>query len=227
MSANPSILSTKTLGTDARELIRSMGWALREEDFIDTRALPHADYVVPPEALVIFTSAKSIEYLSEGGFWPIACLSGQTQIQAQRTFSQEQIIYTAPSARELAGVIIEDARFREAVFFCAREHRPELPEMLREKGIQLTEVPVYETLGRPKVIDTPYDAVLFFSPSGVDNFFQQNHLPNGAVCFAIGETTAESIKDYTDERIIASDAPTQDALLRCVQFYYDKQQRYE
>jgi len=194
------------------------------------------------QSLAVFTSEKSLEYLpmywlsdwqpgepvpsGHPDFWQIACLSGRTLQEVKTRFREEQVVCTAKNAKELASAIITDGRFTNAVFFCALEHRPELPLALRQAGIQVAEVPVYKTIGQPKVIDTPFDGVLFFSPSGVESFFQANRLPPGGVCFAIGETTADTIKSYTDERIIVSHTPTQGDLIRCVQFYYDNKQCY-
>jgi uroporphyrinogen-III synthase len=242
-----SILSTKSLRAGARDLAQSMGWILREEDFIETSGIPGLLPEMNPNTLVIFTSENGVKYLVHGvkdlslhrqdipgksfspghlDLWRIACLAGKTKESVLMYFREEQVIGTAGNAKELAAAIIADGHFKEAVFFCALEHRPELPAALRQASVRVTEIPVYKTTAQPKAINTPYDGVLFFSPSGVESFFQLNHLPKGAVCFAIGETTAGAIKDYTDERIIVSDTPAQADLLRCVQFYYDNQQCY-
>lgn len=194
------------------------------------------------QSLVIFTSEKGVEHRPRRGLpleelgkplpmghpdlWQIACLSGKTLQAVEASFREDQIIFKAKNAGQLAADIARDGRFSNAVFFCAQEHRPELPVILRQAGIRVTEFPVYKTIGQSKVIDSPFEAVLFFSPSGADSFFETNTIPRGGVCFAIGETTANAIKNYTDERIIISDTPSQEELLHCVQFYYDNKQCY-
>ena len=257
MQASPSILSTKTLGDKARAYIQAQGWTLREEDFIEIQGLfgyPGKNTMDQPllnawwdkrktfddihgflnnEGVALFTSENGVRNLPYPldhdtlNTWSVACLPGKTLDAVHQRFREEQVVQTAKNARELADAIVKDGRFTKAVFFCAVDHLPDLPRILRQAGIEVMEFPVYETTGTPKVIDTPYDAVLFFSPSGVSSFFQQNQLRPGTICFAIGETTAETIKDYTDERIIISESPTQDDLLTSVRFYYDNQQCYE
>jgi uroporphyrinogen-III synthase len=235
MYASPSILSTKTLGDKARAYIQAQGWVLREEDFIEIQRLPTGQIspTLSKDALALFTSENGAIYLpplidhDTLSAWSVACLVGKTLHAVHKRFREEQVIYIAKNARELAGAIVKDARFTKAVFFCAVDHLPDLPRILREAGIEVTEFPVYETTGTPRVIDTPFDAVLFFSPSGVDSFFQLNQLRPGTICFAIGETTADTIKNYTDERVIVGGSPTQDDLLASVRFYYDNQQSYE
>ena len=229
MQAAPSILSTKPLSEEERGLVHSLGWKLREESFIEILPLPYGTFSADHQTLLIFTSENGVILLPSMDLTQssVACLLGKTLDAVRKKFREEQVICTAKNARDLARAIISDGRFTKAIFFCALDHRPELPQMLREAGIVLTEVPVYATTGTPMVVDTPFDAVLFFSPSAVDSFFAINTLPPGAVCFAIGETTAGVVRDYTDQRIIVSPFPNQKDLLACVRFYYDNQQCYE
>jgi uroporphyrinogen-III synthase len=175
--------------------------------------------------VAIFTSAAGVVPIDDVP--AVACLSGKTLEAVRKRLPAAMLVATAANASALAHALVADGRFKKAVFFCARAHRPELPQILREAGIGVTEIAVYETTGVPLEIDTPYDAVLFFSPSGADSFFKVNRLSTGAVCFAIGETTAQAIKEYTDARIVVSGSPTQEALLTSVRLYFDHHQCYE
>lgn len=252
MPETPSILSTKILDDAGRSFARAKGWRLWEESFIETTPLFRSSVPkdeehwknifsgIDDQTLVIFTSengVQSVPYslaptfspgdrLPEGHpeLWQIACLSGKTLRKVESRFREKQVVLHAKNATGLASATIADGRFRRAFFFCALEHRSELPQALRAAGIELKEVPVYRTTGLAKVIKETFDGVLFFSPSAVASFFSVNKLKPGAVCFAIGETTAASIKDFTNERIIISTEPSQKTLLDSVQFYYDNQQ---
>jgi uroporphyrinogen-III synthase len=180
MGEGVSILSTKTLGADAKSIVGARGWTLIEEDFIAVRPL-HPSLPDPtPGTLAVFTSENGVI----PGNWPVACVSGRT-LEAVRAQAMD-VVCTAPHAKALAQAIIADGRFTKTVFFCALDHRPELTNTLRDAGIPVQEVPVYETICTPKLIAPPFDAVLFFSPSGVDSFFQVNRLQKGTVCFPIG-----------------------------------------
>ncbi len=75
------------------------------------------------------------------------------------------------------------------------------------------EVVVYETVETPTVAADDIDAILFFSPSAVKSFFSVNQLKSGAICFAIGATTAAAVKEYSGNKVFISEAPTQEALL--------------
>jgi uroporphyrinogen-III synthase len=217
-----SILSTKSLGEGALEMVRSCGWTLREEHFIETKGVPHLELpIIGEDTLVVFTSEQGVGQVQAGATWHIACLSGKTLEAVHRHFRPEQIVCTGNNAAQLAEAITRDGRFTQTVFLCALEHRPDLPLALRVAGIAVEEVPVYETVQTPKAIDTPFDAILFFSPSAVDSFFQLNKLQPGTVCFVIGETTAGALKRYTDVQVVVSPFPSQEELLTCLRFYYD------
>ena len=46
---------------------------------------------------------------------------------------------------------------------------------------------------------------MFFSPSAAESFFSTNTLTDKTILFAIGNTTALSIKKYTGNKIIVAD----------------------
>ena len=62
-----------------------------------------------------------------------------------------------------------------------------------------------------------HDAVLFYSPSGVESYLQNNSLTQ-TTSFALGETTAKCLQTYTDNIITASQ-PTIEHLIAAVRKY--------
>jgi uroporphyrinogen-III synthase len=79
-----------------------------------------------------------------------------------------------------------------------------LPENLTKHGIHLTELIVYETRLTPVHLEEQPDAVLFFSPTAVKSFFSLNELSPGATAFAMGTTTAATLKQFTKNPVIIS-----------------------
>jgi uroporphyrinogen-III synthase len=86
---------------------------------------------------------------------------------------------------------------------------------------------IYETIETPQVSTEDIDGILFFSPSAVQSFFSVNQLKKETVCFSIGYTTAESVAGFTDNRIIISEAPSQEMILASVHFYFANKACYE
>ena len=56
-------------------------------------------------------------------------------------------------------------------FFCGNQRRDTLPDKVRAAGIKVEELVVYETVELPLKVTDHYDAILFYSPSGVRSFF--------------------------------------------------------
>ena len=125
----------------------------------------------------------------------------------------------APDATGLAKKIVK-AGTAEVVFFCGDKRRDALPSLLTSSGITVHEFVLYETVETPQLVMQPYDAVLFFSPSAVHSFFLLNRLQEHVVCFAVGETTAKSIKEFTSNRIVISSAPSQEKMVDAVVEYF-------
>jgi uroporphyrinogen-III synthase len=117
------------------------------------------------------------------------------------------IIATGNDASDLANRLLPAIDNSEVFFFCSNIRRDELPVILLDHGVQLHEVVVYETEEAPHVVQTAYDALLFFSPSAVRSFFRNNRPAVHAVMFATGKTTAAAIAEYCDNEVQVADAP--------------------
>ncbi|GAC1708945.1 MAG: hypothetical protein NVS9B7_26700 [Flavisolibacter sp.] len=119
---------------------------------------------------------------------------------------------TADNALMLAQKIINHG-IKELVFFCGNKRREELPLILKNNGIKLHEVIVYETLETPILVTEPFEAILFFSPSAVNSFFFLNRISINTLCFAIGQTTANAITVHAKNKIITSTTPSPAAMV--------------
>lgn len=169
-------------------------------------------------ATIIFTSMNAVEAVAsqaEGQEpeWNIYCIGNTTKELVAEYFGEERIFGTATSAAELAELIVEEAPDDEVLFFCGDQRRDELPEILRSNNIEVTEIIVYQTIPVPRKINNEYNAVLFFSPSAVDSFFKLNKAGKQTIFFAIGNTTSNAIKKYTDNKIIISKKPDKEHLM--------------
>ena len=110
-----------------------------------------------------------------------------------------------------------------ASFFCGNIRRDELPQLLKSSGIALEEMVVYETTVTPHPIIKDYHAVLFFSPSAVDSFFSVNKVVEHTILFAIGNTTARAIGNYSTNTIVKADTPEKDNLVKKAIAYFQNE----
>ena len=66
-----------------------------------------------------------------------------------------------------------------------------------------------------KKFKNPYDGIIFFSPSAVLSFFENNKWPKDSHGFCIGKSTAETLKKYTTNYSEAKH-PNEDQLLQTI-----------
>ncbi len=222
------VLSTKNLRPDLKKSTEQNSIDLVETEFISIKPILTKEkynevhkYLLKENVYAIFTSANAIgpfkNYMSQNNVyhmvnWKIFCLSNQTKKALYPYFSERNILETADNALMLAQKIISHG-IKELVFFCGNKRREELPLILKNNGINLHEVIVYETLETPILITQPFEAILFFSPSAVNSFFSMNQISMNTLCFAIGQTTANAIRVYTKNKIITSPVPSPEAMI--------------
>ncbi len=232
--AKYKILSTKKLEASQVELANKKDIEVIEKEFIFIR--PRINEEIKKEVLdlcrnpsldVVITSANVLPILDElipqdqkPLSWRIFCLSAKTKSAVlQSGFAEWQITAEANDGVSLAEQIIL-AGAKEVSFFCSSRRRDELPTLLSNSGVTVNEVVLYDTIETPAKMDEVYDAVLFFSPSGVDSFFSMNQLKEETVCFAIGKTTADQIASHTSNRVITSKSPRQESIISAMLFYF-------
>lgn len=188
-------------------------------------AEPELKELLKKKAVVVFTSNNSIKsitgYLNNSQpDWKIFCIGNTTYALAKKYFGEDRIMQTASTAAELAEKIVANVQEREVIFFCGNLRRNDLPDAVRQKGITVREITVYQTTFSPIALEKEYDAVLFFSPSAAESFFSRNSLPVKTILFVIGNTTAESIRKYSANKIVTGDEPDKNKLIgKAIRFF--------
>ncbi|WP_121665996.1 uroporphyrinogen-III synthase [Mesonia aquimarina] len=124
----------------------------------------------------------------------------------------------ADYGKNLADIICKNHAEKNFHFFCGNKRRNEIPNILRENKITFIETEVYKTTLNPKKFKQEFDGVLFYSPSGVQSFVQQNKLKN-TTAFCIGKTTASEAKKHTENIIIANQPTVENLIVQVVKKY--------
>lgn len=202
----------------------AQGIAIDVQSFIETEAIQSVEVQQEIEqallqsAPVVFTSMNAVEAVAayvdeEKPDWTIYCMGQTTQQLVKKYFGEESIAGTGDNATDLAELVAEEAYADGVIFFCGDQRRDELPGILRNNDIEVTEITVYHTIATPHAISKNYHGILFFSPSAVDSFFSTNKVNRPTMLFAIGNTTAAAIKKYTDAGIITAQKPGKEKLV--------------
>ncbi|WP_343690343.1 uroporphyrinogen-III synthase [Chitinophaga sp.] len=231
MANRYTILSTKTLPAILHEIAEENNILLRTHAFLQitpvyfsTEGKEEINQLIQTSDVTVFTSQHAVKAIAEFAIPParICCIGGNTLDTVQKIFPQAAIVATGDNGASLASEIIADENIHSAAFFCSKIRRDVLPERLLQNNIALREVIVYETLSDSIPIEGPVDGILFFSPSAVAFYFQNNTLAPDTVCFAIGHTTGDSLKEYTSNTVVVNeDKPSAQALLQLAITYFN------
>ena len=152
--------------------------------------------------------------------WKIFCIEPSTKKTVEDIFIHSSIAGAAKDAEELSQKIIEDKFVKQIVFFCGNQRRDLMPSELNKNGIEVEELIVYNTIEKPQIVSKKYDGILFFSPSAVRSFFSTNNLEEETVIFTIGKTTAEEVKNFSNNTMVVSEIPDTAKLISEVIKYF-------
>lgn len=173
---------------------------------------------------LIFTSVNAVRSFFENGFKPDENFTSRNynKIYTVGLATKRELrkygygtFKVTRHAKELSEFIIDNSSKESFLHFCGNLALDVLNKTLPLQNISYRKIPVYETqLLYPKVSGS-YDAVCFFSPSGVRSFAKYNSLTELKI-FSIGDTTASEIKKFTDKPIITSKESNIDDLLSLI-----------
>ena len=121
------------------------------------------------------------------------------------------VIVYVDYASDLAEIITLIYSNESYTFFSGNLRKETLPKALKEAKITFNEIQVYETTLTPQKIKSPLEAILFFSPSGVESYLKENTIKK-ELCFCIGETTAEALPKTVKNIIVAAQPSIEDVI---------------
>jgi uroporphyrinogen-III synthase len=228
---NITILSTGVLDKEIVDMAFDLNVIVEILPFIETKPVSMAalrkevEPLVDQNAFIIITSHNAIEALASAAAvsqtgWTFFCVGEATANQIKKFFGASSIAASAENARELADKIVKWGITGEMIFFCGDQRRNELPDQLRDSGIDIKEVIVYETIATPQKLAKNYEGILFFSPSAVQSFFSLNQLQPETVLFTIGSTTAEALQAFTKNKIMIADKPDKEEVVNKAIVYF-------
>lgn len=220
MSVIPTILSTRKVKSKDLQGWNDAACTLLQADFITTEAIPF-DLTKVNEYL-LFTSQNAvrsvlqIDELAVLQSKPTLCVGIKTKELLEQ--NGWEVKAWAHYAKDLAPILIKDFKQYTITFFSGSMRRDVLPDAFRANNIHFNEFKVYETVLSPHKISDKVDGLCFYSPSAIQSYLQLNTITD-EVCFCIGDTTAEALKEVT-QNIVLAEQPTVEATLQaCVKYY--------
>ena len=220
-SKTAMVYSTKSLTEDQRLLVNET-LGIQSKDFIKislNRMKPQL--VRQPIQNVIITSKNSVEALLQNfsavelQFKNIYCVGRRTKRLVEKRIGA--VKHTEPNAKKLAEYLVEYIDGTEVTYFCSDLRLDALPNILTKNNITVNEIEAYQTKYSAVKIDDSVEGVMFYSPSTVQSYRQENNAE--VIAFCIGETTAqEAKKHFKDIRI--SKVPTVESVIELVNEHY-------
>ena len=215
----PTVLSTKKLALNQKELLLNSGIGLVEYDAINIKFI---DFNFEKKTVrnAIFTSKNAVKAIEKKGLRIENCFCVGEKTRAYLEERNFLVLENAENAKDLAIRILKNYKDREFHFFSGDKRRDELPDLFRRNNIKYKEVSVYKTELNPKKFESEFDGILFFSPSGVQSFTQNNKISGTAFC--IGETTAKESRKHTETIIVATKPTIENVITKVVSHFKNK-----
>ncbi len=220
-SQGVNVYSTKTLTDDQKQLFHD-DVVSQSTDFIKISLNRIAPKVLRPlPKNVIITSKNSVEALlmnfapQELQFENIYCVGRKTKRLVERKIGK--VKHTENNSKALAEYLVEYIEGTEVTYFCSAIRLDELPAILNKNNIEVNEVTAYETKYDSVKINDAIKSVMFYSPSTVQSYKQEND--DDVIAFCIGETTAKEASKHFDDVRVAK-IPTVESVIELVNEYY-------
>lgn len=217
------ILSTKQLSESQTELF-SEHIGVKMSDFIAIRFNRLKPSLLKTiQENIVLTSQNGVEALLHN-FSPqeldlknIYCVGRRTKRLIERKIAK--VTHVENSAEELSNYLAKNLKNKSVTYFCGDKRRDELSENLTNNQIEVEEVEVYRTILNERKFEDTFDAILFYSPTGVQSYLEDNKDTN-AVAFCIGKTTASEAKKHFEKVEIAK-LPSIENVIKTVNQYYN------
>lgn len=212
---NFRLLSTKCLSIDQQNRLVQAGVTYRCWNFIETSPKKFEAHL--DNKTLIFTSQNAVKSVFEQiAFQKLDCYCVGEKTKEILEENGQKVIKMAKNASLLADFILKNQKKEHFLFFTGNQRMPVLENAFKREKKALEVVETYTTTAKPKAMGS-HDAVLFFSPSGVESFLQHNTLEQ-TTCFALGDTTAQQLQKHTTN-IITATQPTINHLIVAVRKY--------
>jgi len=214
------ILFTKNI--DRSVLSKSLGEHISADcvEVIKTSSIKVKPFDLKDHSL-IFTSTNGVISFFQNHFKPnenftaknfnkIYCVGEKTKRELRKNgFGTFKVL---KNAETLSKFIIENCQHEKFLHFCGNLAISVLYNALPFQNIKYKKITVYNTEEINPLINEKYHAAVFFSPSGVRSFANQNSF-NDMMLFSIGKTTSNELKNFTSEKIFTSEENTLISLL--------------
>lgn len=217
------VISSKTLTPAQRSLLNAK-IGVQNADFIKispNRIKP--SILKATHEAVIITSKNAVEAIlssiapEELKFNNIYCVGRRTKRLVEQKIGP--VTHSEKNAKALANYLASNFKGDQISYFCSDIRLDTIPQILSKHSIIVHEIFAYSTkLNAPKAVPS-VEGIMFYSPSTVLSFLENN--PASGIAFCIGETTANAARKHFKKVQVAS-IPTVESVIELVNLNYLK-----
>ena len=217
--SNPiQILSTKILSDNQIQALESANFNVIEADFIQIKNQKF-ELKELNDNLIITSQNAAQSLLLQPEFAALKtknvfCVGLKTKALLEE--NGFNVIVYVDYASDLAEIITLIYANESYTFFSGNLRKETLPKALKAAKIKFNEIQVYETSLTPQKIKVAVEAILFFSPSGVESYLKENTIKK-ELCFCIGETTADALPKTVKKILIAAQPSIDEVIEECIE----------
>ncbi|RMG77973.1 MAG: hydroxymethylbilane synthase [Bacteroidetes bacterium] len=200
------VLITRRLEGDSafKKLLQKNQCQIIEKPLIAIEEQPVENYQTGAE-WVFFTSKNAakiwLEKQQHVKGVNIACIGKSTATEFLKKGIHPAFVGNSDDHSQIADAFVEYAKGKKVVFPSSDKSKQTIQRFI-EKYCKVENLILYKTVPNPQRIDENYDIAIFTSPSNVEAFFKMNKLPENVTVIAIGNTTKNKLKEYTDKSVI-------------------------
>lgn len=170
-----NLAQKRDLDITYRKFIQVEGISLNEFRKLDVKPLDYTGIIFTSKVAVDhffrLTEEMRIEMPAETKYF---CVSDATAKYLHKyiVIRKRKLYVGDRKAMDLIPYIDKNKK-EKFLFPCSNVHRRELPQYMRENGMDVTEAPIYQTVHADlsDLSDVKYDMLCFFSPSGIQSLY--------------------------------------------------------
>ena len=211
------VFSTKKLTQEQQQRL-NLTIKADSDDFIKISPNRISPIVLKKEIKnVVFTSKNAVEAVftscsaEELHFKNIYCVGRKTRRLIKKKLGK--VAHFENNATDLANYLVEFIEGTEVTYFHGNLSLEDLPIILGKNNITVNPIEAYRTKLSGKAIPNEVKGILFFSPSNVEAYLQENKADKIAYC--IGETTANAAREHF-KKVKVAKMPTVESVIDLV-----------
>lgn len=167
-------------------------------NFFETMANSRKQWVVTS----VYATHWLVRFQSKIGMTPTDRLYCWSDKQAEILSKLNLPVFISPysNSTELAAKVIDQNQGESVLFLHGDKLHNEITSVFTEFPLQYSEVEVYKNTPVEQFVSGIFDAYLFFSPSGIDNFKASGNFPNPSSVVLANEnaTAREAWRSFTN-----------------------------